>query len=88
MGKSLRRRRGTCARAQARGRGRGEFATIAHAVQEAALSYDNIRKSILYILPTNGGETMAIVIVILLGITLPITPVQILWVNMVTEVSP
>jgi magnesium-transporting ATPase (P-type) len=64
-----------------------KFATIAHAVQEGRTVYDNMRKSILYILPTNGGETMAIVIAILLGITLPITPVQILWVNMVTEVT-
>jgi magnesium-transporting ATPase (P-type) len=49
-----------------------KFATIAHAVQEGRTVY---------------GETMAIVIAILLGITLPITPVQILWVNMVTEVT-
>jgi magnesium-transporting ATPase (P-type) len=37
-------------------------------------------------LPTNGGEALAIVIAILLGITLPITSLQILWANMVTAV--
>ncbi|HSF48787.1 MAG TPA: HAD-IC family P-type ATPase [Burkholderiales bacterium] len=63
------------------------FSTIAHAVEEGRTVYDNIRKAILYTLPTNGGETMAIVIAIMLGITLPITPVQILWVNMVTEIT-
>jgi magnesium-transporting ATPase (P-type) len=64
-----------------------KFASITHAVEEGRTVYDNVRNSILYILPTNGGEALAIIIIaILAGIALPITPVQILWVNMVTAV--
>jgi magnesium-transporting ATPase (P-type) len=63
------------------------FASIANAVSEGRTVYDNIRKSILFILPTNVAEMMVIVTAIFLGYTLPITPVQILWVNMVTAVT-
>jgi len=63
------------------------FASISHAVEEGRTVYENIRKSILYILPTNGGEVGAIVVAMLLGWQMPIMPVQILWVNMVTEVT-
>ena len=63
------------------------FASIAHAVEEGRAVYDNIKKAILYILPTNGGEGGIILIAMLLGLQMPITPVQILWVNMVTEVT-
>lgn len=61
------------------------FASIAHAVEEGRAVYENIRKAILYILPTNGAEAGVLVIAILAGLTMPITPVQILWINMVTE---
>jgi magnesium-transporting ATPase (P-type) len=63
------------------------FASIAHAVEEGRTVYDNIRKFLLFMLPTNGGEAGALVVAILLGLTLPITPVQILWVNMVTAIT-
>jgi magnesium-transporting ATPase (P-type) len=63
------------------------FATIAHAVEEGRTIYDNLKKSIIFILPTNGAEALIIVAAILLGGTLPLTPVQILWVNMVTAVT-
>ncbi|MDD4930363.1 MAG: cation-transporting P-type ATPase [Gallionella sp.] len=63
------------------------FATIAHAVKEGRTVYDNIRKAIVFIIPTNGGEACIVLIAILSGMTLPITPVQILWVNMVTAVT-
>jgi magnesium-transporting ATPase (P-type) len=63
------------------------FATIANAVEEGRTVYDNLKKAIAYILPTNGGEGLIILAAILLGTTLPITPVQILWVNMVTTVT-
>ncbi|HEU0188143.1 MAG TPA: cation-transporting P-type ATPase [Gallionellaceae bacterium] len=63
------------------------FASIAAAVEEGRTVYDNLRKSLVFVLPTNGGEAMVIVAAILLGLTLPITPVQILWVNMVTAVT-
>ncbi len=63
------------------------FASIAAAVEEGRTVYDNLKKSIVFILPTNGGEAAMLLIAILLGLTLPITPVQILWVNMVTAVT-
>ena len=63
------------------------FASITHAVEEGRTVYDNLRKALLFILPTNGAQALVIVAAILLGVTLPITPVQILWVNMVTAVT-
>ncbi len=63
------------------------FASIADAVEEGRSIYDNLKKSIIFILPTNGGEAFIIVAAIVMGETLPITPVQILWVNMITAVT-
>ena len=63
------------------------FASIAHAVEEGRTVYDNLKKSILFILPTNGGEALTIIAAITFGGVLPITPVQILWVNMVTAIT-
>jgi magnesium-transporting ATPase (P-type) len=64
------------------------FASIAHAVEEGRTVYDNLKKAILFILPTNGGEALIILAAILLGFQqLPLTPVQILWVNMITAVT-
>jgi magnesium-transporting ATPase (P-type) len=64
------------------------FASIAHAVEEGRTVYDNLKKAMLFILPTNGGEALIILAAILLGFhQLPLTPVQILWVNMVTAVT-
>ena len=63
------------------------FASIVDAVEEGRTVYDNLKKSILFILPTNGGEALTLVAAILLGSVLPITPVQILWVNMVTAIT-
>jgi len=63
------------------------FASIVHAVEEGRTVYDNIKKSILFILPTNGGEALTILAAIALGRVLPITAAQILWVNMVTAVT-
>ena len=64
------------------------FASIAHAVEEGRTVYDNIKKAILFILPTNGGEALIILGAVLFGFhQLPLTPVQILWVNMITAVT-
>ncbi len=64
------------------------FSSIAHAVEEGRTVYDNLKKSILFILPTNGGQALIILAAIILGFQqLPLTPVQILWVNMVTAVT-
>ena len=64
------------------------FASITHAVEEGRTVYDNLKKAILFILPTNGGQALIILAAILFGFhQLPLTPVQILWVNMVTAVT-
>ncbi len=63
------------------------FASISHAVEEGRTVYDNLKKAILFILPTNGGEALIIIAAIVLGRSLPITAVQILWVNMITAVT-
>jgi len=63
------------------------FASIVDAVEEGRTVYDNIRKAITFILPTNGGEAFVIIAAIALGRVMPITPVQILWINMITAVS-
>ncbi len=63
------------------------FATIERAVEEGRRIYDNIRKSILFLLPTNGAQSLVILVAILFGFSLPLTPVQILWVNMITAVT-
>ena len=63
------------------------FATIAAAVREGRIVYDNLVKVVGWALPTNGGQAMAIVAAVLLGVSMPMTPAQILWVNMVTGVT-
>jgi len=63
------------------------FASIERAVEEGRTIYDNLRKAILFILPTNGAEGLVILAAVLFGLVLPLTPVQILWVNMVTAVT-
>lgn len=63
------------------------FASIGQAVREGRTVYDNLKKAILFLLPVNGGESMSIVATLLAGLTLPITPLQILWVNMVSSVA-
>lgn len=63
------------------------FSTITKAVMQGRVVFDNIKKSLLFMLPTNGGETGLIVSAIVMGITMPITVAQILWVNMVTTIT-
>lgn len=63
------------------------FASIVHAVEEGRIVYDNLKKAILFILPTSGGEALAILAAVALGVMMPITPVQILWINMVTAIT-
>ena len=63
------------------------FASIVDAVHEGRTVYDNLKKSILFILPTNGGEALTIIAAIIMGRMLPITAAQILWINMITAVT-
>ncbi|HUD40682.1 MAG TPA: HAD-IC family P-type ATPase [Dokdonella sp.] len=63
------------------------FASIVAAVHEGRTVYDNIRKVIAWTLPTNGGEALAIVAAIAFGLALPMTAVQILWINLILTIT-
>lgn len=60
------------------------FASIVAAVSEGRTVYENVKKVIAWTLPTSAGEAMLIVVALLMGWALPITPIQILWINLVT----
>ena len=62
------------------------FASIVAAVEEGRGVFDNLTKFIVWTLPTNLGEGLVILVSVLLSVTLPILPVQILWINMTTAV--
>ncbi len=62
------------------------FASIVAAVREGRTVYDNLTKVIAWTLPTNG-EALTVALAILFGLTLPVTPVQVLWINMVMAVT-
>lgn len=63
------------------------FATIRSAIHEGRRIYDNLRKSVIFLLPTNGAQSLVILVAVVFGLALPLTPVQVLWVNMVTAVT-
>ncbi len=63
------------------------FSTIVAAVEEGRDVYNKVQKIIAWIVPTSIGEALMLMIAILLGIELPLTPLQILWINLVTAVA-
>ena len=63
------------------------FASIVAAVREGRTVYDNIKKVISWTLPTNAGEAAVIIFALLAGSSMPVTPVQILWINLITAVT-
>ncbi|TVR10527.1 MAG: HAD family hydrolase [Salinarimonadaceae bacterium] len=63
------------------------FASIAEAVRRGRTVYANLKKVITFLLPVNGGESLSLIIAIMFGLLLPITPAQILWVNMVSSAA-
>jgi magnesium-transporting ATPase (P-type) len=63
------------------------FAAIVAAVHEGRVVHDNIRKVVAWTLPTNGGEVLTVVAALFFGLVLPMTPAQILWVNLVAEAA-
>ncbi|KTD41800.1 cation-transporting P-type ATPase [Legionella parisiensis] len=63
------------------------FASIVAAIREGRTVYDNLKKVISWTLPTNAGEAMTIILALLLGLSLPVTAIQILWINLITAAT-
>ncbi|MCB2073071.1 MAG: cation-transporting P-type ATPase [Novosphingobium sp.] len=63
------------------------FASIVAAVREGRTVYDNIKKVISWTLPTNAGEAMVVIVALFMGMALPITAIQILWINLITATT-
>lgn len=64
------------------------FATIVNAVEEGRIIYSNIKKFVAYLLSCNLGEVLIVLISILLDIPVPLIPIQLLWLNLVTDSFP
>jgi magnesium-transporting ATPase (P-type) len=63
------------------------FATIVDAIRQGRCTYINLVKILAFVLPTNGGQAFSIISALAIGLDVPITALQILWVNMVTSIT-
>ncbi len=63
------------------------FASVARAIKQGRIIFDNIRRMLFYLLSTNVGEVLTIVFALVLGMPLPLLPVQILWTNLGTDTA-
>lgn len=64
------------------------FASIFAAIEEGRVVFENIRKVIYFLLATNAGEVLTVLVALLVGLPVPLVPVQILWINLVTDSAP
>ena len=64
------------------------FASIVHAVEEGRVIYTNIRKFVYFLLSCNVGEVLIVFLAELLGLPLPLLPVHLLWLNLLTDAFP
>ena len=62
------------------------FASIEAAVEEGRGVFETLRKFIVWTLPTNGGQSLALLLAVVAGLPLPLQPVQLLWINMTTAI--
>jgi len=64
------------------------FATIVAAVEEGRGIYDNIRKTLQYLLAGNSGELLLMTVCVVIGLPIPLLPIHLLWINLVTDGLP